>query len=84
MLRLCLIALLLTGCAGAPVVVKMQPQADLIEPVSSSRPSFIAPSDPAASSCLTPAGEDTLRALVLELMTKYQALRAWAIEEQHR
>jgi hypothetical protein len=73
-----LVFLLLGGCAHDRLV-KMQPPADLAESVSTTRPVFVAPGDKAASSCLTLQGEDDLRTLVLELMTKYQALRAWAV-----
>jgi hypothetical protein len=79
-------SLLLAGCGGTQLVkvevpTKIHPPADLVEPLSKEhRPTFVYPNDSGASSCLTPEGERQLRELFLELLGKYEALRAWAID----
>ena len=85
MKRLLLIPLVVVGCATrvieVPVTSKAVPPADLVEPfVPKERPRFIYPNDADASSCLTPEGERQLREMILDLMSRYEALRAWSTE----
>ena len=41
-------------------------------------PEFVAPSDPRATSALTPEGEKALRLIILDLIGRDQAWREWA------
>lgn len=65
-----------------PVAVRREPPADLVElrrnlgPL----PQFVAPTDEAATSALTPEGERRLRALLDRLATGLEAWEAWAGE----
>lgn len=87
-------AVLLWGCAGArpgevrrteilrvhkPVPVRAEAPPELLAPFEPGElPEFVSPQDPAASSALTPEGEARLKRLVLELLSRFEALRAWA------
>lgn len=62
-----------------PVAVRREPPAELLEPYRpGALPGFVSPSDPAASSALTPEGERRLRLLILDLVTRETAWREWA------
>ena len=81
--------ILLAGCAGperivtkevmVPVPVKAEAPGWLAEDYQpESLPEFVAPSDPRASSALTPEGEKALRLIILDLTGRDQAWREWA------
>lgn len=61
-----------------PVPVRVQPPAELLAPLPVERPVFVAPTDPRATSALTPEGERLLRRLVIDLFARVDAWRAWA------
>jgi hypothetical protein len=61
-----------------PVPVRATPPAELLAPLALERPEFVAPTDPRATSALTPEGEKQLRRLVLDLFARVDAWRAWA------
>lgn len=94
-LSLAMIAVaLLAGCAAdpeirtrtetveveVPVPVHREPPAELVADPDLPRPEFVTPDHPAASSALTSAGETALKALILELLARHRAWRAWATE----
>lgn len=64
-----------------PVPVKVEPPAELLEPLGVVLPEFIQPTDPEASSALTPEGERLLRILLEQLLTRIEAWEAWASGE---
>lgn len=86
---------LLTGCASdpeikwrtrtveveVPVPVHREPPPELSTLPELPRPSFVLPDHDEASSALTPAGETALRGLILELLARDRAWRAWATED---
>lgn len=62
-----------------PVPVKVTAPPELLAPyVPPAVPVFVQPSDPKASSALTTEGEQNLRALINDLLTRIAAWRAWA------
>lgn len=61
-----------------PVPFKAQPPAELLASRPIPIPVFVAPSDPKASSALTPDGERLLRGLIEELLGQIAAWKAWA------
>lgn len=64
-----------------PVPVHRVPPADLLVDIAPAPDlKFIAPSDAAASSALSPAGERALRRLVRELNARLEAWKSWAAE----
>lgn len=64
-----------------PVPVRREPPAELVAPYRpDSVPAFVEPSDPSASSALTPEGERQMRALLNDLMARDEAWRRWATE----
>ena len=79
-LVLALIASMLCGCASAPQIIRVpvptacEAPAELTAPLSTPRPTFVAPADPAATSALTPEGERQLKLMLLELTDR---IRAW-------
>ena len=85
-----LVVLSLTGCAAPRVVVetqevrvpvpyRVQPPEDLLQPFQPAAiPRFTAITDPAATSCLTPAGERALRELLIDLRLRIETWEAWA------
>ena len=79
----------LTACAGqehivtkevtVPVAVKAEAPDWLASGYKpEALPEFVAPSDPRASSALTPEGEKALRLIILDLIGRDQAWREWA------
>jgi hypothetical protein len=77
-------AALIGGCAvspetvNVPVAVRAKAPAELTAAIASPLPVFVAPTDAAASSALTPEGERALRAWIDELLTRLRAWQAWA------
>lgn len=63
--------------AKIPVPVKVKAPDDLMAPLTSPLPVFIAPTDPLASSALSAEGERTLRGLVEDLLGRLAAWKAW-------
>lgn len=63
-----------------PVLVKAKPPVELTTPTVSEDPTFVAPTDPEATSGLTAEGERRLRAYVVELKSRLRAWEAWARE----
>lgn len=61
-----------------PIPVKAEPPAELRAALKFILPVFVAPSDPLASSALTPEGERLLRGLIAQLLGEIEAWRAWA------
>lgn len=61
-----------------PVSVKAIPPPELLASIRPQLPIFVAPSDPQASSALTPEGERLLRAVIEELLAIRDAWIAWA------
>jgi hypothetical protein len=74
-----LLILAFVGCGAkqipAPTIV---PPSALLEPVTAPLPVFVAPSDPKASSALTPENERLLLALIEDLLARIAAWKAWA------
>jgi hypothetical protein len=56
------------------------PPAAVVEPFTILLPTVIEPTAPEASSCVTPAGEQTLIDLVDQCITRVEICRAWATE----
>lgn len=85
---------LLTGCASdpkikwrirtveieVPVQVRREPPSELISVPALPRPLFVHPDAETASSALTPEGETELQGLILELLARERAWRAWATD----
>ncbi|MDT0635091.1 hypothetical protein [Spectribacter hydrogenoxidans] len=85
-------AVALAGCCGTPdvrtvtrtvtvdvpVPVKADAPPELTAPPDLPLPAFIVPGDPDASSALDPDGETALRRMILELLARERAWRAWA------
>lgn len=66
---------------SVPVAVRREPPPELLAPYrAQALPVFVLPSDPNASSALTPEGERQLRALLSDLMARDEAWRAWGSE----
>ena len=63
-----------------PVIERRVPPAELLAPITSPVPVFLAPEVPTASSALDAEGERVLRAWVEELLSRLEAWRAWAEE----
>jgi hypothetical protein len=61
-----------------PVSVKVQPPAELLAAMRSAFPAFVPPTDPNASSALTPEGERQLLAWLTEAKALLDAWKAWA------
>jgi hypothetical protein len=61
-----------------PVPVERQPPAALLADIKPPLPVFVAPSDPKASSALTPDGELLLLALIESLLAQIDAWKVWA------
>jgi len=61
-----------------PVPVRATPPAELLAPLQITPPAFVAPTDPRASSALTPEGEKALRMMLLEMGARLSAWQAWA------
>jgi len=81
----CIVLALLAGCATVPretivkipVAVHAVAPMELYRPIESPAPVFVAPSDPRASSALTPEGEKALKRLLEEMITRIYAWEAW-------
>jgi hypothetical protein len=91
MKRVAIIALCVTmwGCAGhtrptvpspvyVPIATPCTPPAALMEPLSVRTPTFVSPSDPNATSALTPDGEKELAALIQTLVDRIEDWKTWA------
>jgi hypothetical protein len=66
-----------------PVPVRTMPPTELSTPWQPPPvPAFVLPSDPAASSGLTPDGESRLRTLLLDALTRIRAWEAWGNEAE--
>jgi hypothetical protein len=85
-----IVGVVLVGCAGVspetitvqvPVARPLTPPPELTAPLTAPLPVFVAPTTPAATSALTPAGERDLQQLLLELFTRLRAWTAWAQPE---
>lgn len=64
-----------------PVAVRMEPPAELMQPyVADELPTWIPPADHGATSALTQDGEQRLRLLIHDLLTRDEAWREWASE----
>jgi len=64
-----------------PVPVARTVPPELLAPLAvSPLPVFVAPADVAAASALTADGERRFRALLVELLARIEAWRAWATE----
>jgi hypothetical protein len=87
---LLILILLMVGCAKpdpiiryhtievkVPVQIKAEPPEALRTPPLLEAPTFVPPSDPAASSALTKEGEQQLKRLLLQLRNRERAWRAW-------
>ncbi len=61
-----------------PVPFKVQPPPELLEALKIPLPTFVAPSDTAASSALTAEGERLLRGMIEDLLQRLAAWKAWA------
>jgi len=62
-----------------PVPVHREPPPALLVPVDGGPlPEFVAPTDPAATSALTPEGERRLKEWLLALRERVDSWRAWA------
>ena len=80
------IGLCLTACdtgqkiqtVNIPVAVKAIPPKALTAPIADPLPTFIAPTDPHASSALTAEGEKQLKILIHDLNAKVNAWTTWA------
>ena len=81
--------ILLAGCAAqerivtkevlVPVPTKSAPPDWLmVEYKPDELPEFVSPSDPKASSALTPEGEKALRLIITDLQSRLAEWRAWA------
>lgn len=84
-----MMVLALAACAGperivtkevmVPVPVKAEaPDWLASEYRPEALPEFVAPSDPRATSALTPEGEKALRLIILDLTSRDQAWQEWA------
>lgn len=64
---------------NVPVPVRVLPPAELTNPPApTALPQWVAPSNPAATSCLTAEGEQVLKGLVADSADRTKALKAWA------
>ena len=84
-------AALLTGCACEPEIVtrtvevqipvatRLEPPAELLEPLASIPPTFVAPNDADALAALTPQGVRELKALLDQLLGRVEQWQAWSI-----
>lgn len=82
---------LLAGCACEPQVVtktvevqvpiatRIDPPADLLEPITAPAPTFVPPADPAALAALTPDGVRDLKALLDQLLGRVEQWQAWGV-----
>lgn len=61
-----------------PVAVERAAPAALLAPIAHRPPTFIAPTDPAATSALSAEQEGVLRDWIAELIARDRAWRAWA------
>jgi hypothetical protein len=61
-----------------PVPVERHPPAALLADIKPPLPVFVAPSDPKASSALTPENERLLLALIESLLAQIDAWKVWA------
>jgi hypothetical protein len=79
-----LLCLLLPACTPqivkVPIYKRAAPPAELSEWHPGRLPLWIPPID-TATSCLTPEGEQLLRALLLDMKTRIRAWEAWGKEE---
>lgn len=93
---LALMVLALGGCAtvggvgtemvavSVPVAVHRTPPPELLAPPDAGElPEFVAPTDPAATSALTPEGERRLKSWLLELKRRDEMWRAWGASTSH-
>jgi hypothetical protein len=83
------LTLVLVGCANKPeirfVKIPVYKKAERPENLKDNwqpdqLPVWLSNDDPKSSSCLSPEGEDRLKAIILELMTRNRAWEAWADE----
>jgi len=85
-----LAVLALAACAGepqtrtetvevkVPIAVARKAPSWLLSPVKTEIPTFVAKTDPAASSALTPEGERKFRLLIHDLKGRISQWEAWA------
>ncbi len=64
-----------------PVPVRADVPDALTARIDVPTPSFVSPTDPAATSALTAEGEQRLRSLLIVLKGRIDALKAWAADE---
>ena len=79
----------LTACAGQEPIVPKEPMIPVLAKAEApdwlaagykpeALPKFVSPSDPRASSALTPEGEKALRLIILDLIGRDRAWQEWA------
>lgn len=68
-----------TVTVEVPVITNPIPPDALLEALKPDLPTFVSPTDPQASSALTPEGERLFRALINDLLTRIQAWTDWAV-----
>lgn len=66
---------------AVPVPMRAQPPKELMQPVLATTPRFINPKDTSATSALNPEGEQALRVMIAQLVTRINAWQAWATSE---
>ncbi len=82
------LCLLLAACGGqdrvlevkVPVAVKAKPTPALLSRIKAPQAIFVAPGTQGATSCLLPAGEQELRALLHQLNTRQRAWVAYSAD----
>lgn len=62
-----------------PILIDRKPPTELVAPLIVALPTFVAPTDPLASSALTAVGERAFQGLIEELLSRLAAWQAWAL-----
>lgn len=62
-----------------PVATDKKPPKELLAKFTFDLPVFVAKTDPAASSCLTPEGERRLKRMIIEMFVRNEAWKAWGV-----
>lgn len=82
---------LVAGCACEPEVVtrtvevqvpiatRIEPPAELLAPMQTMPPTFVAPGDADALAALTPQGVRELKALIDQLLGRVEQWQAWGV-----